>query len=97
MTGDVCGSLQLDVGDDVFTDEVEVDGGPDSVSPRPSLASDRRDYMSLAAVPRLSRPSVEIKVPPAHPVKSLALPSVCWAVWALLWWWWGATLNKAFI
>lgn len=52
------------MGDDVFMDEEEVDGGTNSVSPRPSLASDRRDYMSLAAVPRLSRPSVEIKVPP---------------------------------
>ncbi|XP_031439490.1 protein scribble homolog isoform X1 [Clupea harengus] len=49
--------------DDVFADEEEVDEGPDSVSPHPSLASDRRDYVSLAAVPRLSRASVEMKTP----------------------------------
>uniref|UniRef100_A0A3P9NFS8 Protein scribble homolog n=1 Tax=Poecilia reticulata TaxID=8081 RepID=A0A3P9NFS8_POERE len=33
------------------------------VSPRPSLSSDRRDYMSLAAVPRFSRSSMEQQSP----------------------------------
>ncbi|XP_063063083.1 protein scribble homolog isoform X4 [Engraulis encrasicolus] len=59
-------SPEADVGDDVFTDEVEADGEGDELdsgSPRPSLSSDRRDYMSLAAVPRLSRASVEFKTP----------------------------------
>ncbi|XP_048122210.1 protein scribble homolog isoform X8 [Alosa alosa] len=54
-------SPESDGGDDVFTDEVEVDGGSDSVFPRPSLASE--DYATLAAVPRLSRPTVEFKTP----------------------------------
>ncbi|XP_071381919.1 protein scribble homolog isoform X2 [Centroberyx affinis] len=34
-----------------------------NVSPRPSLSSDRREYLSLAAVPRLSRPSLELQTP----------------------------------
>lgn len=38
----------------------EGDGG--GLSPRPSLSSDRREYRDLAAVPRLSRPSLESKV-----------------------------------
>lgn len=38
----------------------EGDGG--GLSPRPSLSSDRREYRNLAAVPRLSRPSLESKV-----------------------------------
>uniref|UniRef100_A0A3Q3IVU6 Protein scribble homolog n=1 Tax=Monopterus albus TaxID=43700 RepID=A0A3Q3IVU6_MONAL len=33
------------------------------VSPRPSLTSDRQEYMSLAAVPRFSRPSMELQSP----------------------------------
>lgn len=76
----------------MFTDEVEGDGDgvPDSAFPRPSLASDRRDYMSLAAVPRLSRPSVELKVPlpPSQTPKAWnhLLPSG-WAALVLLWWW----------
>ena len=36
MTGDVCGPLQPSLRDDVFSDEEEVDEGPDSVSPHPS-------------------------------------------------------------
>ncbi|XP_043101270.1 protein scribble homolog isoform X14 [Puntigrus tetrazona] len=46
----------------VFMDEADGEGsGP--LRPRPSLSSDRREYRSLAAVPRLSRPSVESKTP----------------------------------
>lgn len=43
---------------EVFLGEGEVAG----LSPRPSLLSDRREYRNLAAVPRLSRPSLEFKV-----------------------------------
>ncbi|MEQ2211170.1 hypothetical protein XENOCAPTIV_027848 [Xenoophorus captivus] len=38
------------------------EGLTSKVSPRPSLSSDRREYMSLAAVPRFSRTSVELQV-----------------------------------
>uniref|UniRef100_A0A3B5Q6R6 Protein scribble homolog n=1 Tax=Xiphophorus maculatus TaxID=8083 RepID=A0A3B5Q6R6_XIPMA len=54
--------------DEVFDDRSEgQEGGGEGltsrVSPRPSLSSDRRDYMSLAAVPRFSRTSVEQQSP----------------------------------
>ncbi|XP_062850050.1 protein scribble homolog isoform X16 [Trichomycterus rosablanca] len=39
------------------------EGEGEGLSPRPSLSSDRREYRSLAAVPRLSRPSLESKTP----------------------------------
>ncbi|XP_058250443.1 protein scribble homolog isoform X5 [Hemibagrus wyckioides] len=42
---------------EVFIGEGEGGG----LSPRPSLSSDRREYRNLAAVPRLSRPSLESK------------------------------------
>ncbi|PWA18138.1 hypothetical protein CCH79_00004044 [Gambusia affinis] len=53
--------------DEVFDDRSEgQEGGGEGltsrVSPRPSLSSDRRDYMSLAAVPRFSRTSMEQQV-----------------------------------
>ncbi|XP_053089263.1 protein scribble homolog isoform X18 [Pangasianodon hypophthalmus] len=44
---------------EVFIGEGERGG----LSPRPSLSSDRREYRNLAAVPRLSRPSLESKPP----------------------------------
>ncbi|XP_046880234.1 LOW QUALITY PROTEIN: protein scribble homolog [Hypomesus transpacificus] len=43
---------------EVFEDEVE--GGVGLLSP---LSPERREYLSLAAVPRLSRPSLELKTP----------------------------------
>ncbi|KAG9355924.1 hypothetical protein JZ751_000768, partial [Albula glossodonta] len=49
--------------DEVFEDKGKYGKSP--TSPRPSLSSDRRDYLSLAAVPRLSRPSLELQTPPA--------------------------------
>uniref|UniRef100_A0A3B3U4D8 Protein scribble homolog n=1 Tax=Poecilia latipinna TaxID=48699 RepID=A0A3B3U4D8_9TELE len=54
--------------DEVFDDRSEgQEGGGEGltsrVSPRPSLSSDRRDYMSLAAVPRFSRTSMEQQSP----------------------------------
>ncbi|CDQ61731.1 unnamed protein product [Oncorhynchus mykiss] len=57
-------SLEPELNNEVFEDEVEGDGGLAAhVSPRPSLSSDRRDYMSLAAVPRLSRASMDMVTP----------------------------------
>ncbi|XP_053367509.1 protein scribble homolog isoform X24 [Clarias gariepinus] len=44
---------------EVFIDEGEGAG----LSPRPSLLSDRREYRNMAAVPRLSRPSLESQPP----------------------------------
>ncbi|XP_047205326.1 protein scribble homolog isoform X18 [Girardinichthys multiradiatus] len=54
--------------DDVFDDRTDGQEGGDEgltskVSPRPSLSSDRREYLSLAAVPRFSRTSVELQSP----------------------------------
>ncbi|XP_057199740.1 protein scribble homolog isoform X15 [Triplophysa rosa] len=47
-----------------LNNEVFEDDGGVPLTPRPSLTSDRLEYRSLAAVPRLSRPSVEQKTPP---------------------------------
>ncbi|MEQ2167039.1 hypothetical protein GOODEAATRI_000135 [Goodea atripinnis] len=60
-------SLAPVLNDDVFDDRTDgQEGGGEGltskVSPRPSLSSDRREYMSLAAVPRFSRTSVELQV-----------------------------------
>uniref|UniRef100_A0A8K9UC87 Protein scribble homolog n=1 Tax=Oncorhynchus mykiss TaxID=8022 RepID=A0A8K9UC87_ONCMY len=61
-------SLEPELNNEVFEDEVEGDGGLAAhVSPRPSLSSDRRDYMSLAAVPRLSRASMDMVVKTPSP------------------------------
>ncbi|XP_042164377.1 protein scribble homolog isoform X16 [Oncorhynchus tshawytscha] len=65
-------SLEPELNNEVFEDEVEGDGGLGGglaahVSPRPSLTSDRRDYMSLAAVPRLSRASMDMVVKTPSP------------------------------
>ncbi|XP_038156534.1 protein scribble homolog isoform X17 [Cyprinodon tularosa] len=54
--------------DEVFDDRIDgQEGGGEGltrkVSPQPSLSSDRREYMSLAAVPCFSRSSMEMKVP----------------------------------
>ncbi|XP_065145421.1 protein scribble homolog isoform X4 [Paramisgurnus dabryanus] len=48
-----------------LNNEVFEDEGGVPLTPRPSLTADRREYRSLAAVPRLSRPSVELKTPPS--------------------------------
>uniref|UniRef100_A0A4W6DWU5 Protein scribble homolog n=1 Tax=Lates calcarifer TaxID=8187 RepID=A0A4W6DWU5_LATCA len=55
--------LYNEVFDDTDGQEGAGKGLTDKVSPRPSLASDRREYMNLAAVPRLSRPSVDLQSP----------------------------------
>eukprot|EP00064_Thunnus_orientalis_P017834 superscaffoldBa00003901_g17920 len=53
---------------EVFDDDIEGQEGAGTgetskVSPRPSLSPDRREYMSLAAVPRLSRASLDLQSP----------------------------------
>ncbi|XP_035980726.1 protein scribble homolog isoform X17 [Fundulus heteroclitus] len=49
--------------DDVFDDRSDGQEGGGRVSPRASLSSDRREYMSLAAVPRFSRTSADPQSP----------------------------------
>uniref|UniRef100_A0A8C8I4H7 Protein scribble homolog n=1 Tax=Oncorhynchus tshawytscha TaxID=74940 RepID=A0A8C8I4H7_ONCTS len=59
--------FQPELNNEVFEDEVEGDGGMGQaapVSPRPSLSSDCLDYMSLAAVPRLYRASMDMTPSP---------------------------------
>ncbi|XDV18040.1 hypothetical protein PO909_023820, partial [Leuciscus waleckii] len=57
-------SPEPELNNEVFMDEGDGEGsGP--LSSRPSLSSDRHEYRSLAAVPRLSRPSMESKTPPS--------------------------------
>ncbi|XP_071340941.1 protein scribble homolog isoform X21 [Trachinotus anak] len=61
-------SPEPELNNEVFDDDIDGQEGvgkglTSKVSPRPSLASDRREYMSLAAVPRLSRPSVDLQSP----------------------------------
>ncbi|XP_026148269.1 protein scribble homolog isoform X4 [Mastacembelus armatus] len=61
-------SPEPELNNEVFDDDVHVQertdkGQTSKVSPRPSLTSDRREYMSLAAVPRFSRPSMELQSP----------------------------------
>uniref|UniRef100_A0A673J757 Protein scribble homolog n=1 Tax=Sinocyclocheilus rhinocerous TaxID=307959 RepID=A0A673J757_9TELE len=53
-------SPEPELNNEVFVDEAE---GSGPLRPHPSLSSDRHEYRSLAAVPRLSRPSVELKTP----------------------------------
>lgn len=62
--------FQPELYNDVFDDATDGQKGggqglTNKVSPRPSLSSDRREYMSLAAVPRLSRQSLDLQVPTA--------------------------------
>ncbi|XP_052416240.1 protein scribble homolog isoform X24 [Carassius gibelio] len=55
-------SPEPELNNEVFMDEADGEGsGP--LRARPSLSSDRREYRSLAAVPHMSRPSVESKTP----------------------------------
>ncbi|XP_049338913.1 protein scribble homolog isoform X13 [Astyanax mexicanus] len=54
-------SPEPDLSNEVFVEESEDHG---SLTPRPSQSADWREYRSLAAVPRLSRPSLELKTPP---------------------------------
>lgn len=63
---------------EVFDDDIDGQEGAGTgltskVSPRPSLSSDRREYMSLAAVPRLSRLSMDLQVPTASATSRAAL------------------------
>ncbi|KAI4891366.1 hypothetical protein NFI96_022950 [Prochilodus magdalenae] len=55
-------SPEPELSNEVFVEEAD-GGGHGPLAPRPSLSSDRHEYRSLAAVPRLSRPSLELKTP----------------------------------
>ncbi|XP_050970757.1 LOW QUALITY PROTEIN: protein scribble homolog [Labeo rohita] len=55
-------SPEPELNNEVFMDEADGEGSSPLRS-RPSLLSDRREYRNMAAVPRLSRPSVESKTP----------------------------------
>lgn len=62
--------FQPELNNEVFDDDIEGQEGAgmgvtSTVSPQPPLSPDRREYMSLAAVPRLSRPSLDLQVPTA--------------------------------
>uniref|UniRef100_A0A3B5A5Q0 Protein scribble homolog n=1 Tax=Stegastes partitus TaxID=144197 RepID=A0A3B5A5Q0_9TELE len=61
-------SPEPELNNEVFVDATDgQEGGGEGltgkVSPRLSLSSDRREYLSLAAVPRFSRPSMELQSP----------------------------------
>ncbi|XP_064187064.1 protein scribble homolog isoform X5 [Anguilla rostrata] len=60
-------SPELEADSEVFLDRGDGDAAEGDLaapaSPRPPLSPDRREYMSLAAVPRLSRPSLEMQSP----------------------------------
>lgn len=75
--------FQPELNNEVFEDDTDGQEGAGrglsgNVSPRPSLTSDRREYMNLAAVPRYSRPSWELQVPTASATSTAALLFV-WA------------------
>ncbi|XP_068438194.1 protein scribble homolog isoform X7 [Clinocottus analis] len=61
-------SPEPELNNEVFDDDIEGQTGPGkglnrSVSPRSPLSPERQEYMSLAAVPRLSRPSWDLQSP----------------------------------
>ncbi|XP_047423967.1 protein scribble homolog isoform X17 [Mugil cephalus] len=61
-------SPEAELNNEVFDDDTDGQEGAGegltgTVSPRPSLSSDRRGYLSLAAVPRHSRPSLDQQTP----------------------------------
>ncbi|XP_070709534.1 protein scribble homolog isoform X1 [Pempheris klunzingeri] len=61
-------SPEPELNNEVFDDDIDGQEGAGmgvttKVSPRPSLSPDRREYMSLAAVPRHSRPSMDLQTP----------------------------------
>ena len=63
--------FQPELNNEVFDDDIDGQEGASrgltsKVSPRPSLSADRQEYVSLAAVPRLSRLSqdLQVSVPP---------------------------------
>ncbi|XP_032359913.1 protein scribble homolog isoform X19 [Etheostoma spectabile] len=61
-------SPEPELNNEVFDDDIDGQEGAGKgltgkVSPRPSLTPDRREYMKLAGVPRLSRPSWDLQSP----------------------------------
>lgn len=76
---------------EVFDDDVEGQEGAgeavtSAVSPRSPLSPDRREYLSLAAVPRHSRPSLDLQVPRGATSASCGLCSTGGGVHASLHW-----------
>lgn len=79
--------FQPDLNNEVFDDtdgrEGAGEGLTGKVSPRQPLLSDRREYMSFAAVPRRSTPSMDLQVPTAS---NTARASLCSCAWLDRWW-----------
>lgn len=76
--------FQPELNNEVFDDDIDGQEGAgmgltSKVSPLSPLSPDRREYMSLAAVPRLSRPSTDLQVPTASATSTAAL-FFAWAV-----------------
>lgn len=66
--------FQPELNNEVFDDDIDGQEGAGLTS----KVSPRREYMSLAAVPRLSRPSMDLQVPTASATSTAAL----FFVWA---------------
>ncbi|XP_078137269.1 protein scribble homolog isoform X3 [Sander vitreus] len=57
-------SPEPELNNEVFDDDIDgQEGAGKGLTPRPSLSPDRREYMRLAGVPRLSRPSWDLQSP----------------------------------
>lgn len=54
--------LQPESNNDVFYDGTDSQEGAGGASARPTLLSDRQEYTNMAAVPRISRPSLDTQV-----------------------------------
>lgn len=61
--------FQPELNNEVFDDDIDGQEGAGLTS----KVSPRREYMSLAAVPRLSRPSMDLQVPTASATSTAAL------------------------
>lgn len=70
-------SFQPHLNNEVFDDDLDGQEGAGKVLM--GKVSPRQEYMSLAAVPRFSRPSMELQVPTASATSGAALFFV-WAV-----------------
>lgn len=73
--------FQPELTNEVFEDDLDAGQGV------PAKASPRQEYMNLAAVPRFSRPSMELQVAPtrlgaARPCRPSGL-----CAWLEQWWW----------
>lgn len=76
-------SFQPQLYNEVFDDDLDgQEGAGKGLTAK--VSSPREEYMSLAAVPRFSRPSMELQVPTASATSGAALLFV-WAVVCLAW------------